>query len=69
MGLSVNTNVGSMVALRSLNKTQARLELTQLKITTGFRINGPKDDASTFATAQCMLGVIAGMKAVLSSLA
>ena len=69
MGLSVNTNVGSMVALRNLQQTQKRLELTQLKITTGFRINGPKDDASTFAIAQRMRGDIAGMNAVKTALA
>ena len=69
MTLSVNTNVGAMVALRNLNKTQQALELTQLRITTGLKINGPKDDASTFAIAQRMRGDIAGMNAVKVALA
>ncbi len=69
MSLSVNTNVGAMVALQNLNKTQKLLENTQLRITTGLKINGPKDDASTYAIAQRMRGDIAGMNAVKVALA
>ena len=69
MGLSVQTNVGAMVALQQLNITNRKLEQTQLHITTGFRINGPKDDASTFAIAQNMRGDIAGLGAVKTALA
>ncbi len=64
MTLSINTNVGAMVALRNLSKISADLEKTQLKITTGLKVNGPKDDPSTFAIAQNMRGDIAGMNAV-----
>jgi flagellin len=69
MGLSVQTNVGAMVALQQLNITNRKLEATQLHITTGFRVNGPKDDASTFAIAQNMRGDIAGLGAVKMALA
>jgi len=69
MTLSVNTNMGAMVALQNLNKTNSMLEKTQLSITTGLRVNGPKDDASTFAIAQTMRGDIAGMGAVKTALA
>ena len=69
MAFSVNTNVGAMVALQNLNITGAALEKTQLRITTGLKINGPKDDASTFAIAQNMRGDIAGMNAVKTALA
>jgi len=69
MALSVNTNMGAMVALQNLNKTNNMLEKTQLSITTGLRVNGPKDDASTFAIAQTMRGDIAGMGAVKTALA
>ena len=58
-----------MVALQNLNKSNKALEKTQLAITTGFRVNGPKDDASTFAIAQNMRGDIAGMGAVKTALA
>ncbi len=69
MSLSVNTNMGAMVALQNLNLTNRQLERTQLSITTGLRVNGPKDDASTFAIAQNMRGDIAGLGAVKQALA
>jgi flagellin len=69
MAFSVNTNIGAMVALQNLNSTGKSLEATQLKITTGLKVNGPKDDASSFAIAQNMRGDIAGMQAVKTSLA
>ena len=53
------TNPGAMIALQSLNKTNMMLGTTQLRITTGLRVNGPKDDAATFAIAQNMRGDIA----------
>ena len=52
MAMSVNTNPGAMIALQSLNKTNMMLGTTQLRITTGLRVNGPKDHAATFAIAQ-----------------
>lgn len=64
MNLSINTNIGAMVALRNLTKITARLEQTQLRVTTGLKINGPRDDPSTFAIAQNMRGDIRGMQAV-----
>ena len=69
MALSVNTNVGAMVALQNLNKTTGLLEQTQLRVTTGLKVNSPKDDASTFAIAQTLRGEIAGVKAVKGALA
>ena len=69
MAMSINTNVGAMIALQNLNKSNAALEKTQLHITTGLKINGPKDDAATYAIAQRMRGDIAGMQAVKTALA
>ena len=69
MSMSINTNVGAMVALQNLNKSSMLLEKTQLHITTGLKINGPKDDAATYAIAQRMRGDIAGMNAVKVALA
>ncbi len=69
MAFSINTNVGAMVALQNLNITGKNLEKTQLQVTTGLRVNGPKDDGATFAIAQNMRGEIAGMKAVKTALA
>jgi len=69
MALSINTNAGAMIGLQSLNKINTMLGTTQLRITTGLRINGPKDDAATFAIAQNMRGAIAGAAAVTTNLA
>ena len=68
MGMSVNTNPGAMIALQSLMETTNKLSTTQFRITTGLRVNGPKDDAATFAIAQNMRGDIAGMSAVKTNL-
>jgi flagellin len=69
MALSVNTNTGAMAALQNLSITNKALEKTQLRITTGLKVNGPKDDASTFAIAQGLRGEIAGLGAVKTALA
>ncbi len=69
MALSVNTNVGAMLALQNLGKTNAAMEKTQLAITTGLRVSGPKEDASSYAIAQNMRGDIAGLNSVKTALA
>ncbi len=69
MPMSINTNVGAMAALRNLSVTNKGLEKTQLHVTTGLKVNGPKDDASTYAIAQRMRGDISGMQAVKTALA
>ena len=67
--MSVNTNPGAMIALQSLSATNRLVERTQLRVTTGLKVNGPKDNAATFAIAQNMRGDIAGMGAVKTNLA
>ena len=69
MVLSINTNLGALVALQHLNRTNDLLERSELNIITGLRVNGPKDDASTYAIAQNMRGDVAGMTAVKQALA
>ena len=69
MTFSINTNVGAFVALQQLNKTTSQLEVTQLRITTGLRVNGPKDDASNFAIATRLRGDIKGIESVKIALA
>ena len=66
---SVNTNPGAFVALQNLSATNKLLDRTQLRVTTGLRVNGPKDDAATFAIAQNMRGDIAGLQSVKIALA
>ena len=69
MTLSVNTNRGAFLALQSLTKTTNQLAITQLRVTTGLRVNGPKDDAATFAIANTLRGDIAGNQALKIALA
>ncbi len=49
---SVNTNMGAMVALQSLQATQAQLAATQKQISTGYRVADSTDDGAAYAIAQ-----------------
>jgi len=66
--LSVNTNMGAMVALQYLDQTNAQLQSTQNAINSGLKVASAKDDGSTFAIAQNMRGDVAGYSAVSDSL-
>jgi flagellin len=68
MGMSVNSNVGAMVALQNLSSTQSMLQTTQNRIATGLSVSGAKDDSATFAIAQKLRGDLGGLKAVTTSL-
>jgi flagellin len=68
MGFSVNTNVGAMAALQSLNSTNRDLATTQSRINTGLEVNSTKDDSARYTIAQKLRGDVGGMKAVTSSL-
>ena len=47
-GLSVHTNPGQLAALSQLGVTNRQLQNTQLRVTSGLRINNPQDDSSGF---------------------
>lgn len=49
---SVNTNMGAMVALASLNRTNNEMATTQKAISTGFRVADATDDGAAYAVAQ-----------------
>ena len=50
---SVNTNMGAMVALQSLEMTQSKLSVTEKQISTGYRVAGNStDDGAAYAIAQ-----------------
>jgi flagellin len=51
---SINTNVSAMTALQSLNKTNASLETTQKRISTGFRVGSAEDNAAYWSIATTM---------------
>ena len=68
MAFSVNTNVGAMAALQSLNATNRGLETTQSRINTGMKVSSTKDDSAAFTIAQKLRGDVGGLSAVNSSL-
>jgi flagellin len=65
---SVNTNVGAMVALQNLNKTQSDLATTQSRINTGLKVASAKDDGSIWAIAQNQRATSTSLNAVKDSL-
>lgn len=69
MALSVNTNSGSDLGVQQLDATTRDWLQTQNRITTGLKINGPKDDAAIFAIAQALHGEAVGASAVKGALA
>lgn len=58
---SINTNAGAVVALQSLNKTNAQLDMVQKRVSTGYRVADARDDGGAFAVAQKVRGDIAGV--------
>ncbi|WCL55210.1 flagellin [Gimibacter soli] len=60
---SINTNASSLGGLQNLNRSQSSTLSTNNQIATGKKVNGPKDDAATFAIAQKLLGEVGGLGA------
>ncbi|HZH27471.1 MAG TPA: flagellin [Azospirillaceae bacterium] len=61
---SINTNSGAMIALQTLNRTNAELLAAQKRVSTGYRVNDAVDDGSAFAVAQGLRSNIASLGAV-----
>lgn len=51
---SINTNRSAMTALQSLNSTNAKLEQTQQRISTGYRVASAEDNAAYWSIATTM---------------
>lgn len=51
---SIMTNVSAMTALQSLNATNKRLDTTQARISTGFRVASAEDNAAYWSIATTM---------------
>ena len=58
---SVNTNMGAMVALQSLETTQSQLATTQKQISTGYAVADASDDGAAFAIAQGIRSTVGGL--------
>ena len=61
---SVNTNLGAMIALQSLNRTSSDMAATQKVISTGLRVADAKDDGAAYAIAERVRSDISGLSSV-----
>ncbi|WP_140985140.1 flagellin [Asticcacaulis tiandongensis] len=66
--VSVNTNVGAMVALQNLNKTNKALNESQTRINTGLKVASAKDNGAIYAIAQSQRSDVKALNAVTESL-
>jgi len=65
---SINTNVGALIALRNLSLTNVGLDVTQDRVSTGYKVIGPKDDGSNFSIAQGLRSELKAFDAIQQSL-
>lgn len=65
---SINTNVGAMIALQSLNAINGELFQVQRRIATGLKVASARDDPSTWAIAQNQRAESRALNAVMGSL-
>ncbi len=65
---SVNTNVGAMIALQSLNATSGELDTVQSRINTGRKVDSAKDNGAVWAIAQNQRGVSMALNSTKDSL-
>jgi flagellin len=62
MALVVNTNVASLNAQRSLDKTQAALSVSMARLSSGLRINTAADDAAGLAISESLRSQIRSLQ-------
>jgi flagellin len=58
---SVNTNMGAMIALQSLNRTNTDLGSVQKQVSTGYRVADATDDGAAFAVAQSVRSTVGAL--------
>ena len=61
---SINTNNAAATGLRQLSDSRDNLNKIQSHISSGKKVNSPKDDASTLAIAQQLMATFSGTEAV-----
>ncbi len=61
MASTINTNMASMQAQRSLSTAQASLNTSIQRLSTGLRVNSAKDDAAGLAIAERMSAQVRGL--------
>lgn len=65
---SINTNSAAMQALQTLANTNAELEKTQNRVSSGYKVGGSRDNSAIYSVAQNMRGDVAALSAVKTSL-
>jgi len=63
MPQTINTNIASLNAQRSLNTSQGSLATSMQRLSSGLRVNSAKDDAAGLAIAERMNAQVRGMNA------
>ena len=63
MPQTINTNLNSLTAQRSLNGSQMSLATSMARLSSGLRVNSAKDDAAGLAIAERMNTQVRGMNA------
>ena len=66
--VSVNTNVGAMIALQNLGAVNAEMAQVQNRISTGLKVASPKDNPAVWAIAQNQRAESKALDAVQTSL-
>ena len=65
---SINTNVGSLVALQNLNETSRALDIAQNRVNTGKIVSTAKDNGAIFAIASNMRADMGALNSVKNSI-
>lgn len=65
---SINTNAGSLLGVRSLQKSNSLLRADQKELSTGNKVNDVRDNAAILAISKILEGNVAGLDSVKSSL-
>ena len=65
---SINTNAGSLLGVRNLQKSNSLLRADQKELATGNRINDAKDNAAILAISKLLESDVAGLGSVKNSL-
>ena len=66
---SINTNAGAFIALQNLNVVNSRLDVVQNRVSTGLKVVGAVDNASSFAIAQGIRSDVKSYQAVSQGIA
>ncbi|MEO5372575.1 MAG: hypothetical protein H7833_21090 [Magnetococcus sp. DMHC-1] len=58
MGLSINTNINSVIAQKNLGLASSKLSKSYQRLSSGLRVNNASDDAAGLGIASSLMGQI-----------